>query len=107
MVAWPAAHVIWVLLQADGSQWSLVTQDVQYVPGFLPWMLFWWLPLLAQWVDLDVRLYYAAAQNLVYGCGNVPQTTVESSVTPPLHCDQHVQEPVDMFIQLPAGLQCD
>ena len=28
--------------------------------------------ILAQCVDLDVRLYYAAVQNLVYGCGNVP-----------------------------------
>ena len=40
---------------------------------------------------LDMRLYYAAVQNLVYGCGNVPQTTVQSSNTPPKHCDQYVQ----------------
>ena len=38
MIAWPVAHVIWVLLQADGSQWSWVTQQEQHVPGFLPWM---------------------------------------------------------------------
>ena len=30
--------------------------------------------LIAQCVDLDERLYYAAVQNLVYECGNVPQT---------------------------------
>ena len=28
-----------VLLQADGSQWSIVAQQVQHVPGCLPWML--------------------------------------------------------------------
>ena len=43
-------------------------------------MMFGWPPLLAQCVDLDVLLYYAAVQNLVYGCGNVPQTTAESSL---------------------------
>ena len=54
--------MIWVLLQADSSQWSLVTQQVQHVFGFLPWMR---TPLLAQCVDLVVRLYYAAVHNLV------------------------------------------
>ena len=43
-------------------------------------------------------------QNLVYGCGNFPQTTAKGSVTPPIHCSQHVQQSVDMSIQLPAGL---
>ena len=28
-------HVSWVLLQTDGSQWSLMTLQVQHVPGFL------------------------------------------------------------------------
>ena len=31
-----ATHVIRVLLQADGSQWTLVTQELQRVPIFLP-----------------------------------------------------------------------
>ena len=48
-----------------------------------------------------VRLYYAAVQNLVNGCGNIPQTTAESSDTPPIYCAQHVQQSVDMSIQLP------
>ena len=39
-------------------------------------------------------LYYAVVQNLVYGCGNVPQTTAESRDTSPTH----VQQSVDMFI---------
>ena len=54
---------------------------------------------------LYVRLYYAAVQNLIYGCGHVPQPTTESSDTPPIHCAQHVQQSIDMYIQLPAGLQ--
>ena len=84
MVAWPQAHVIWVLLQADGSQWSVVTQQVQHVPRFLPWMR----PLpLTQYIDLDVHLYYMAVQILVYRCGNVPQTTAGSSDTPLIHCN--------------------
>ena len=107
MVAWLEAQVILVLLQVDGSQWSLVTQQVQHVPGFLLWLLFCRPPLLAQCVDLDVFLYYAAVQNLIYGCGKVPQTTSESSDTPRIHCVQHVQQFVDMSIQLPARLQCD
>ena len=45
-------------------------------------MLLGWSPLLAQCVDLDVLLYYAVVQNLVYGCENVPETTAESSDTP-------------------------
>ena len=84
-----------------------MTQQVQHVPGFLPWMLFGRPPLLAQCVNLDVRLYYAAVQNLVYGCENVRQTTAESSDTPPVHCDQHVQQSVDTSIQLPTGLKYD
>ena len=84
-----------------------MTQEALHVPGFLPRMLFVWPPLLAQCVDLDVRLHYAAVQNLVYGCGNVPQTTIECSNTPPIHYAQHVQQSVDMSIQFPAGLQCD
>ena len=49
-------------------------------------------------------LYYAAVQNLAYGCGNIPQTTAESSDIPPMHCAQHLQQSFDMSIQLPAGL---
>ena len=49
------------------------------MPGFLPWLLFGHPPLLTQCVDLDVRLYYKAVQNLVNGCGNVPQTTTEAA----------------------------
>ena len=59
--------------------------------------------LLAQCIYLDVRLYYTA----VYGRGNVPQTTAESSDTPPIHCVQHVLQSFNMSIQHPAGLQCD
>ena len=46
---------------------------------FFPWILFGRPPLLAQCVDPDVRLYYAAVQNLVYGCRNVPQKLLKSS----------------------------
>ena len=67
----------------------------------------WLSLLLTHCVDLDVRLYYATVQNLVYGCGNVPQTTAKSSNTPVIHCAQHVQQSVDMSIQLSAGLQCN
>ena len=42
-----------------------------------------WPLLLTQNVDPDVCLYYAAIQNLVFGYGNVPQTTAENSDTPP------------------------
>ena len=63
--------------------------------------------LLAQCVNLDVRLYYAAFPNLVYGCGNIPQTTAESSDTPLIHCAQHVQQSADMSVQFPAGLKCE
>ena len=56
---------------------------------------------------LDVRLYYAAVQNLIYGCGNVPQISAQSSDTPPIHYVQHVKQSVDMSIQLPSGLKCD
>ena len=52
-------------------------------------------------------LYYAGMQNLIYGHGNVPQTTAESSDTPPIHCAQHVQQSIDMSIQLSSSLQCD
>ena len=95
------------LLQPDGFQQSFVTQQVQNVPGLLPWMLFGQPPLLAKCVDLGLQLYYAAVQNLVYGCENVPQTIAESSDTPPIHCAQHVQQSVDMSTQLPTGVQCD
>ena len=74
---------------------------MQHVSGFLPWMLFGQPSLLAQYVDLDVHLYYAAIQNLVCGSGN------ESSDTPAIHCAQYVQQSVDMSIHVPAGLQCD
>ena len=77
---------------------------MQHVPGFLLWMR----PLLlAHCVNLDVHLYYAAVQNLVCGHGNVLQTTAERSDTPPIHCTQHVQQSIDMSIQLPADLLCD
>ena len=57
---------------------------------FFTWMQLG-LPIqLAQCVELDVCLYYAAVQNLVYGCGNVLQITTESSDTPPIRCAQHV-----------------
>ena len=71
-------------------------------------MLFRQPPLLTI-LDLDMHLYYVAVQNLVYRYGNVLQTTAESNDTPPIHCAQHVQQSVDMSIQLqlPAGLQCD
>ena len=75
------------------------------MPGFHHWTLFGWLPLL-QCVDLDLCLYCVAIQYLVYRCGNVPQTTAEISNTPRIHCAQHVQQSIDMSIQLPAGLQC-
>ena len=84
-----------------------MTQQVHHVPGFLPWMLFRQPLLLAQCGDLDVCLYYAAVQNLVYGRGNIPQTTAEGWDKPPIHCAQHMQQSIDMSIQLPAGLQCD
>ena len=48
--------------------------------------------------DLDVRLYYTAVQNVVYGCGNVPYTIGESSDTPLIHFAQHVQQSVNMSI---------
>ena len=74
---------------------------------FLPQMLFEWPLLFTKCVNLDVHLCYAAIQNLVYGCGNVPQTTAESSDTSLIQCAQHVQQSVDMYIHLPTGLQCD
>ena len=70
-------------------------------------MLFRQPLLLAQCGDLDVCLYYAAVQNLVYGRGNIPETTAGSSNTPPKHFVQHVQQSADMSIKVPAGLQCD
>ena len=77
------------------------------MPGFLPWMLFGRPPLLEHYVDLGVRLYYLAVQNLICRRGNVPQTTAECSGTPPIHSAQHVQQSVVIFIQLPADLQCN
>ena len=61
----------------------LGAQQVQHEPGFIPWMR---PPLLAQYADLDVRLYYKVIQYVLYGCGNVLQTTAESTDTPPIHC---------------------
>ena len=49
----------------------------------------------------------AAVQNLVYGCRNVPQTIAKSNDTPPIDCVQHVQESVDMPIQILSSLECD
>ena len=76
------------------------------MPGFLPWIMFVRQSLLAQCFNLVVRLYYAAVQNLVYGRGNIPETTAGSSNTPPKHFVQHVQQSADMSIKVPAGLQC-
>ena len=99
VIACPEAHLIWVLLQADGSQWFLVTLQVQHVYGFLPWMR---QLLLAHCV-----MYVRSTQSTTwFMCGKVPQTTVKSSNRPSIHCAQHVQQSVDMSIQLPAGLQC-
>ena len=80
------------------SQWSLVTQQWQHVPGFLPWMLFGRPPLTS--------VLHGRPQP-IYRYGNVPQITAESSDTPPIRYAQHVQQSVDMYIQLPADLQCD
>ena len=77
------------------------------VPGFLSWMLIGRPSLLAQCIDLDMHLYYVAIQNLIYGYGNVPQIAAESSNTPPIHCAQHVQQCVDMSMQLLASVQSD
>ena len=74
--------------------------------GFLPWILFGWPPLFPACVDLDLRLYCAAVKNLVYECGNVPQTTADSSDTLPIHCAQHVKQSY-VSIQLSTGLQCE
>ena len=44
-------------------QWSLLTQQVQHMPRlFFSWILFWQPLLFAQYVYLDVSLYYAAVQ---------------------------------------------
>ena len=68
-------------------------------------MLFGRPSLLAQCVGLDVRL---SVPSRTWSTGrNVPQAIDESSDTPQIHCAQHVQQSVDMSIQLPAGLQCD
>ena len=48
-----------------------------------------------------------AIQNLVYVCRHVPQITTKSSDTPRIHCAKHMQQFVNMSIQLHAGLQCD
>ena len=64
----------------------------------VPWIQFGRPLLLTNFVDLDVHLYYAAIQNLV---------TDESSDTPSIDCLQNVQKSVDMYIQLPVGLQSD
>ena len=85
----------------------IVTQEMQHVPELLPFMLFGRPSLLAQCVNVDVRLCYAAVQNLVYLCENVPHITAESSDTPPIHYTQHMEQSVNVSIQLPAGLQCD
>ena len=63
-------------------------------------MLFRRPPLLTQCVDLDVGLYYAAVQNLVYRSGNFPQTTADTL------CPTCAESSY-MSTQLPAGLQCD
>jgi hypothetical protein len=50
--------MILILMQADSSQWSLITEQVQHVPRFLPWVMFWQQLLLTQCFDFDVYLYY-------------------------------------------------
>ena len=80
---------------------------MQHVPGFLPCMLFRRPPLLAQYVNLVLHLYCVAVQNLVYGCETDPQASPESSDTPLIRCVQHSHLSIDMFIQLPVGLQCN
>ena len=64
----------------------------------VPWMLFGRPLLLTYFVNLEVRLYSAAVQNLV---------SDESSDSPSIDCLQNVQQSVDMYIQLPLGLQSD
>ena len=102
VVAWP--YVITVLLQADCSQWSLLTAGatVALISSLDAVRV---ATLLAQYVNLGISLYYTVVQNLVYKYGNIPQTA-ESSNTP-IHCAQHVQQSIDMSIQLPAGPQFD
>ena len=63
--------------------------------------------MFAQCVDVDVCLYYAAVQILVYRGGNVPQVTAKNTSTPPIYCAQLVKKFVDISIQLPARLQSD
>ena len=75
------SDVILVLLQSDGFQCSMSTLQVQHVPGFLSWTLFGQPLLLVLSINLAMHLYYTAVQNLVYGCGNVSQTTKHTTVT--------------------------
>ena len=59
-------------LSSPASRWCsvvLMTQQMQHVPWFIPWILFGRSPLLAQCVNLDAYLYYAAVQNVIYGYG--------------------------------------
>ena len=49
------------------------------MPGFLTRILFGRPPLLAECVDLDVRLCYVVVQNLGYECGNSPQTMLKAA----------------------------
>ena len=74
VLVWPETHLILVVLQANGSQWPLLTQQVQYLPGFLPWILFGQPLPFIKCVIHNMCLYYAAIQNLIYGHGNVPLT---------------------------------
>ena len=59
-------------------------------------MLFGRPLLVAQCVDLDVRMYYVTVQNLVYVCRSSDKT--------PIHSTQHVQHSIEMSIQVPTGL---
>ena len=106
VVAWPEEHV----MSPAASRWlPMILSDTADArcARFLPWMLFGQPLLFAQCDNLDICLYYVAVQNLVYGCGNVPQTTAESSDIPLIHSAQYVQQSVDMYIQLPTGLECN
>ena len=55
----------------------------------------------------EKNMLYQRERILVYGNGNVPQTTAESRDISPIHCSQHLQQSVNISIQFHAGLQCD
>ena len=95
-----------VLLQANGSQWSWwhsrCNMFLDFFPGCCSGGHY-----CSQCVNLDVCLYYVAIQNLIYGCGNVPQTTAECSDTPLMLWCPTCAAIHWYALQLPAGLQFD